>query len=182
MEDFVETVKSVIFPIVDFGKGCKRMGLSHIDKDGNARMVDVGEKENTKRRAVACGKIYMSEECFQIVAKGAMKKGDVLGVAQIAGIMGTKRTGDLIPLCHSLALTKSKVTFTLLEDEHGILGRCEVTCEGKTGVEMEALTGVSIALLTVYDMCKGVDKSMHMEEIFLLEKEGGKSGRYERSV
>lgn len=158
------------------------MGLTHIDGEGNAVMIEVGDKKSTSRRARAQGKIYMSRACMQMVKDGSAKKGDVLGVAQIGGIMATKKTADLIPLCHSLALTNSKVTFSLLEEENAILATCQVTCEGKTGVEMEALTGVSIALLTIYDMCKAVDKGMTIGEIVLLEKEGGKSGHYERPV
>ena len=152
------------------------MEFTHFDEAGNARMVDVGDKDETKREAVAKGSIFMSPECLRMVAEGSMKKGDVLGVAQVAGIMATKRTADLIPLCHVLALTKSQVEFTLLEERHTIRARCTVSCDGKTGVEMEALTGVSVALLTVYDMCKAVDKRMVLSDIRLLEKHGGKSG------
>ena len=139
--------------------------FTHVDAAGNARMVDVGEKAVTHRTAVAVGRVTMSPECFAAVAEGRAKKGDVLGVAQVAGIMATKRTSDLIPLCHTLLLTKSAVEFTL-------------RCEGQTGVEMEALTGVSVALLTVYDMCKAMDKRMTLGEIHLVEKHGGKSGDF----
>lgn len=152
--------------------------FSHMDEAGNARMVDVGQKEITSREAVAAGRIYMSDTCFSMVQDGTMKKGDVLTVAQIAGIMGAKKTSDLIPLCHILALTKCAVTFSLIPEEHAIEARCLVRCQGRTGVEMEALTGVSIALLTVYDMCKAVDKSMHIEQVHLIEKKGGKSGHF----
>lgn len=141
-------------------------------------MVDVSGKNITSRTATAVGKIYMSAECFALVQSGAMKKGDVLGVAQVAGIMGTKRTAELIPLCHILNLTKSAVTFRLIPEESAIEASCTVSCDGKTGVEMEALTGVSVALLTVYDMCKAADKRMVMGDIHLVEKRGGKSGDF----
>lgn len=152
--------------------------FSHIDEAGDARMVDVGQKEITAREAVAVGRIYMSDTCFSMVQAGTMKKGDVLTVAQIAGIMGAKKTSDLIPLCHILALTKCDVTFSPVPEDRAIEARCLVRCQGRTGVEMEALTGVSIALLTVYDMCKAVDKNMHIEQVHLVEKKGGKSGHF----
>ncbi len=155
------------------------MELTHIDPAGNARMVDVGDKPDTRRTAVAEGFITMSPDCFAVIADGRAKKGDVLGVAQVAGIMATKHTADLIPLCHRLNLTKSAVTFTLLEDRHAIRAECTVQCIGPTGVEMEALTGVSTALLTVYDMAKALDRSMRIDGIRLLEKSGGKSGHYQ---
>lgn len=154
------------------------MEFTHMDASGNARMVDVSEKQITSRRAVAMGRIQMSSECFALVAAGRMKKGDVLGVAQVAGIMAAKRTSDLIPLCHPLPLTKLDLTFELIEETNEIEARCTACCDGKTGVEMEALTGVSTALLTVYDMCKAVDKRMVIKEIHLLEKQGGKSGEF----
>ena len=144
-------------------------GFTHFNEDGNAVMVDVGEKAETKREALASGVIRMSEECFQKVKEGSMKKGDVLGVARIAGIMGAKKTAELIPLCHLLNLTKVEI--------HVL---CTVKTEGKTGVEMEALTGVNTALLTIYDMCKAVDRGMEIREIHLLEKSGGKSGKWVR--
>lgn len=154
------------------------MGLTHIDANGNAVMVDVGEKATTKRTAVAVGRISMSDACFATVRDGTSKKGDVLAVAQVAGIMATKRTYELIPLCHVLNLTKSAVTFRLLPEEHQVEATCTVSCEGKTGVEMEALTGASVALLTVYDMCKAIDKRMVIEQVRLVEKHGGKSGDF----
>lgn len=154
------------------------MPLTHIDANGNAVMVDVGEKAVTSRTAVAAGRIRMSPACFDIVKNGEARKGDVLGVAQVAGIMATKRTSELIPLCHTLLLTKSAVEFTLFEASCEIEARCTVHCDGKTGVEMEALTGVSVALLTIYDMCKAVDKRMVLSDIHLLEKHGGKSGDF----
>lgn len=155
------------------------MQLTHIDAAGNANMVDVGEKPDTRRTAVAEGFITMSPDCFAIIAAGRAKKGDVLGVAQVAGIMATKHTADLIPLCHRLNLTKSAVAFELLEERHAIRAECTVQCIGPTGVEMEALTGVSTALLTVYDMAKALDRAMRIDGIRLLEKSGGKSGHYQ---
>lgn len=153
--------------------------FTHFDNQGNAIMVDVSEKQETAREATATGKIQMSEHCFQLVKDGGMKKGDVLSVARIAGIMGAKKTAELIPLCHILNLTKVEIQFELLEEEAAVAAFCTVKTTGRTGVEMEALTGVNIALLTIYDMCKAVDKSMIMSEIRLLKKSGGKSGDWE---
>ena len=159
-------------------------GFTHFNEDGNAVMVDVGEKAETKREALASGVIRMSEECFQKVKEGSMKKGDVLGVARIAGIMGAKKTAELIPLCHLLNLTKVEIDFEYLEEEHEdtlcVDAVCTVKLRGQTGVEMEALTGVNTALLTIYDMCKAVDRGMEIREIHLLEKSGGKSGKWVR--
>ena len=146
-------------------------GFTHFDASGHAVMVDVSEKQETQREATAKGKIYMSPECFALVKAGEMKKGDVLGVARIAGIMGAKKTSELIPLCHILNLSKAEITFTYLEE-----AACTAKTVGKTGVEMEALTGVNIALLTIYDMCKAVDKAMRISDIRLCRKTGGKSG------
>lgn len=154
------------------------MPFTHLNEKGEAIMVDVTDKAVTHRTAVASGCISMSAECYQAVKEGSAKKGDVLGVARVAGIMATKRTADLIPLCHVLALTKCAVDFTLDDESHSITARCTVQCEGKTGVEMEALTGVSTALLTVYDMCKAMDKRMVISDIHLCEKQGGKSGDF----
>ena len=154
--------------------------FTHIDSKGDAVMVDVSGKTITARTAVACGRIAMSRDCYEAVKAGAMKKGDVLGVARIAGIMGAKRTSDLIPLCHILNLTKCGVEFMFHDDTSEIEGRCMVKCDGKTGVEMEALTGVSVALLTVYDMCKAVQKDMVITDIRLLSKTGGVHGDYFR--
>lgn len=151
--------------------------FTHFNSQGEAIMVDVSDKKETKREAEASGTIRMSEECFELVKSGGMKKGDVLGVARIAGIMGAKRTSDLIPLCHILNLSKVEISFSFLEGNK-IEVRCIVKTEGKTGVEMEALTGVNIALLTIYDMCKAVDKGMELGEIHLLHKSGGKSGEW----
>ena len=153
--------------------------FTHIDSKGDAVMVDVSGKTITARTAVACGRIAMSRDCYEAVKAGAMKKGDVLGVARIAGIMGAKRTSNLIPLCHILNLTKCGVEFMFHDDTSEIEGRCTVKCDGKTGVEMEALTGVSVALLTVYDMCKAVDKRMCIKDIHLVEKIGGKSSHFQ---
>ena len=150
--------------------------FTHVDAAGNARMVDVGEKAVTHRTAVAVGRVTMSPECFAAVAEGRAKKGDVLGVAQVAGIMATKRTSDLIPLCHTLLLTKSAVEFTLHPEEHSIEAECTVRCEGQTGVEMEALTGVSKWLSIL--RCKAIDKRMTLSGIHLVEKHGGKSGDF----
>ena len=154
------------------------MNFTHIDHQGNAVMVDVSQKAFTARTASACGRIRMSRECYQAVEAGTAKKGDVLGAAQIAGIMGAKQTADLIPLCHRLNLSKASVSFRLLPELPGVEAVCTVKCTGQTVVEMEALTGVNIALLTIYDMCKAIDKRMVMEDIHLLEKHGGKSGDF----
>ena len=154
------------------------MDFTHIDRNGNAVMVDVSEKAATERTAVARGRIRMSRQCFEAVKNRTAKKGDVLGVAQIAGIMASKHTADLIPLCHRLNLTKCEIAFTFLEEERSIQAVCTVRCAGPTGVEMEALTGASTALLTIYDMCKAIDKRMVISDIHLLKKQGGKSGDF----
>ena len=154
------------------------MEFTHFDRDGNAVMVDVGGKEDTDREAVARGSIFMSRECLDMVIGGSMKKGDVLGVARVAGIMGAKKCSELIPLCHLLNLTKLHIDFEVIQDNCEIVARCTAKTVGKTGVEMEALSGVSVALLTVYDMCKAVDKSMEIGQIYLEEKTGGKSGNF----
>jgi len=133
-------------------------GLTHFDNQGNAWMVDVGDKSETDRVAVAHGMIYVNEQVFAAIKEGTAKKGDVLGVARVAGIMGAKKTSDLIPLCHILLLTKCSVEFVLHEDILAVEAVCTVKTHGKTGVEMEALTGVNVALLTVYDMCKAMDR------------------------
>ena len=156
--------------------------LTHFDAEGNAVMVDVSGKPITNREATAHGIITMNEEAFAAVKSGTVKKGDVLGVARVAGIMATKRTSDLIPLCHPLPLTKVQLDFALLEDRHAVEARCTVKTSGVTGVEMEVLTGVSTALLTIYDMCKAVDKGMELGEIYLEQKTGGKSGTYCRAA
>ncbi len=152
--------------------------LTHFDDQGRAIMVDVGAKAETRRVAVAAGVIRMQAQTLERIRAGDTKKGDVLGVARLAGIMGSKRTADLIPLCHPLALTRVGVEFDIDLPGHGIV--CTATAEtvGRTGVEMEALTAVSVALLTIYDMCKAVDRGMVIENIRLLEKLGGKSGHW----
>ena len=152
--------------------------FNHFDEAGNAIMVDVTGKEPTYRTAMAEGTIKVTPPILAAITGRTAAKGDVLGVARVAGIMATKRTSDLIPLCHVLALTKCAVDFTLEDESHSITARCTVQCEGKTGVEMEALTGVSTALLTVYDMCKAMDKRMVISDIHLCEKQGGKSGDF----
>ena len=154
------------------------MEFTHFDENGNALMVDVSEKAETKREATARGSIYMSPQCLKKVEDRTMAKGDVLGVARVAGIMGAKKTSELIPLCHLLNLTKLTVDFTIKEETNEIEAVCTARTTGKTGVEMEALTGVNIALLTIYDMCKAVDKSMEMGNIYLEHKSGGKSGEF----
>ena len=157
------------------------MEFTHFDPGGKAWMVDVSEKKDTQREAVAEGRIRMSRECFDRVAAGTMEKGDVLGAARIAGIMGAKKTSELIPLCHILNLTKVSVNFDLNPEQREIRAACTAKTVGKTGVEMEALTGVSCALLTIYDMCKAVDKTMEIGEIRLVRKSGGKSGDFGNS-
>ncbi len=154
------------------------MELTHLDKNGNAVMVDVSEKEVTHRTAIACGKILVSQEILASIKENTNKKGDVLAVARVAGIMAAKRTSELIPLCHLLMLTKCTVDFTINEEENYIEASCTVKTDGKTGVEMEALTGVQIALLTIYDMCKAIDKKMVITDVYLLSKSGGKSGEF----
>lgn len=150
--------------------------FTHIDAAGNAVMVDVSGKEITDREAIAEGRIKLNRECFLAVSAGRAKKGDVLSAAQLAGIMAAKRTWEFIPLCHMLSLTKVSVELSLLEETLEIKAVCTVKTSGETGVEMEALTGVSVALLTVYDMCKSMDKKMEISGIYLREKTGGKSG------
>ena len=152
------------------------MELTHFDEQGNARMVDVGEKAETQREAVAVGRIQMNEETYQAVQQGSMSKGDVLGVARIAGITGAKKTSDLIPLTHNINLTKVTLDFKLYPMTREIEASCTVRTFGRTGVEMEAITGVSIGLLTIYDMCKALDKGMEIGQIYLQKKTGGKSG------
>ena len=154
------------------------MEFTHFDEQGNARMVDVSEKEVTHRIAVAEGVISVSREVMDAIKGNNVKKGDVLTVAQVAGIMGTKRTPDLIPMCHPLSLTNAEVTYEVDDENCEIKAVCRAVTDGKTGVEMEALTGVSIALLTIYDMCKAIDKRMVIKDIHLVSKEGGKSGQF----
>ena len=152
--------------------------LTHFNEQGRAKMVDVTEKAVTHRTAVAAGEVHMSPETLEKIKSGAMKKGDVLAVAQVAGIQAAKHTWELIPMCHPLPLTGIDITFALTEDPCMVEIRAAVTCTGVTGVEMEALTAVSTAALTVYDMCKAVQRDMKITNIRLLEKSGGKSGDY----
>ena len=152
--------------------------FTHFDSNGNAIMVDVSEKDITKRVAIAKGVLQVNEEIMKAVKGGTVKKGDVLGVARVAGIMAVKNTSSLIPMCHPLMVQKCSVDFELDETNQTITTICEVKVDGKTGVEMEALTGASVALLTIYDMCKAIDKGMVMKEVYLVEKSGGKSGHY----
>jgi len=157
-------------------------GLTHFNAAGDAHMVDVGDKEITHRVAVAAGSISMFPETFAMVCAGTHKKGDVLGIARVAGIMASKRTSDLIPLCHPIGLTRLEVDFKFDEERHRV--HCQVRAEtrSQTGVEMEALIGLQIALATIYDMCKAVDRGMQMSGIRLLEKSGGKSGDYRAAI
>lgn len=154
------------------------MSLTHINASGYAKMVAIDEKSDTLRIAIATGEIKVSQETFERVKNGGIKKGDVLTVAQVAGIMGAKRTSELIPMCHPINLLGVDLSFDLLEDTHIIQVTSEVKVMGKTGVEMEALTAVTVATLTIYDMCKAVDKDMVIQNIYLKEKIGGKSGHY----
>jgi len=156
-------------------------GLSHFDEQGNAHMVDVSEKAFTDRIATAEGWVKMAKATYDIIAEGRAKKGDVIGVARLAGIMGAKKTPDLIPLCHPLPVTKVAVDLTLDPDLPGLRLTATVKTSGQTGVEMEALTAVSVTALTVYDMAKAVDKAMEIGGIRVTLKDGGKSGRYEAS-
>ena len=154
--------------------------LTHFNSTGDAHMVDVGNKSVTQRIAVAEGRITMQPQTLALILKGEAKKGDVLGVARIAGIMAAKKTADLIPLCHPLSLSKVSIDLTPMEAENLVHCRATVQTSGQTGVEMEALTAVQITLLTIYDMCKAVDKGMTIEGVRLLEKSGGKSGHWKR--
>lgn len=156
------------------------MEWTHLDEQGRARMVDVTEKGVTSRTALATGKIRVGPVVLKAITDRTVPKGDVLSVARIAGIMAAKQTSSLIPMCHPLPVTGCTVGFDLAEEEGLITASCEVRVEGRTGVEMEALTGVSVALLTIYDMCKALDKGMEIGEIRLERKTGGKSGTYER--
>ena len=156
--------------------------FTHFNQHGDAIMVDISKKAETAREAIAEGRISMNQECFDQLKAGSIGKGDVLGVARIAGIMGVRKTSELIPLCHLLSLTKAEIDFELEDETCSVRTICTVRTTGKTGVEMEALTGVQIALLTIYDMCKAVDKGMEMNGIHLCQKSGGKSGIYIRKA
>ncbi|HEX6735363.1 MAG TPA: cyclic pyranopterin monophosphate synthase MoaC [Azonexus sp.] len=152
--------------------------LTHFDSTGQAHMVDVGSKAETARTARAAGSIFMRPETLALIRDGSAKKGDVLGIARIAAIQASKRTGDLIPLCHPIALTRVAAEFSIDEAHSAV--HCEVTaeCFGRTGVEMEALTAATVGLLTIYDMCKAVDRGMRIDNVRLVEKKGGKSGHW----
>ena len=154
--------------------------FTHIDPSGHARMVNVGEKAETRRTAVAAGRVLVNRNTFELIRTGGCKKGDVLTVAQLAGIMGAKRTPDLIPLCHPIMISGVELKLELNETECAVDILATVSCSGQTGVEMEALTAVSAAALTVYDMCKAVQRDMIIDRIRLLKKTGGKSGTFER--
>ena len=156
--------------------------FTHFNQHGDAIMVDISKKTETAREAIAEGRISMNQGCFDQLKAGNIGKGDVLGVARIAGIMSAKKTSELIPLCHLLSLTKAEIDFELEDETCSVRTICTVRTTGKTGVEMEALTGVQIALLTIYDMCKAIDKGMEMNGIHLCQKSGGKSGIYVRKA
>ncbi len=152
--------------------------LTHFDATGQAHMVDVGAKTETARAACAAGSIVMRAETLNLIRQGNAKKGDVLGIARIAANQASKRTGELIPLCHPIALTRVAVEFVIDDAAHAVHCNATAECIGRTGVEMEALTAASVGLLTIYDMCKAVDRGMRIENIRLLEKKGGKSGHW----
>ena len=152
--------------------------LTHFDAAGRAHMVDIGEKAVTQRVAIARGTICMKPETLALVKSGTAKKGDVIGIARIAAIQGAKRTADLIPLCHPIPITRVTVDFEIDEAANAVHCTATVACDGKTGVEMEALTAVQVGLLTVYDMCKAADRGMTMTDVRLMEKHGGKSGSF----
>lgn len=157
-------------------------GFTHFDENGAAVMVDVSDKEATQRVATAMGTIQVSAAVMEAVLGGTVKKGDVLGIARVAGIMAAKRTSELIPLCHILLLSNCQIEFETDAVQGRITAYCTVKTEGKTGVEMEAIVGVQIALTTIYDMCKAIDKEMVISNVCLLEKQGGKSGHFTRSL
>lgn len=152
--------------------------FTHVDENGDVSMVDVSAKASTQRHALATGSIRMNAACFEAVASHTHKKGDVLGAARIAGIMACKRTSELIPLCHPVQISHAALEFDFYPENLEIRVQCSVSCNGTTGVEMEALTGVSVALLTIYDMCKAIDKCMEMGDIYLEAKSGGRSGTF----
>jgi len=156
----------------------KAKELSHFNEEGRSRMVDVGDKEDTARIAIAEGEVVMRPETLKLINEGKISKGDVLAVAQVAGIMAAKQTSQIIPMCHPLMLTSVDLNFKINEEAHKIIIKSKVKTVGRTGVEMEALTAVAIAGLTIYDMCKAVDRGMTIKAIRLIEKAGGKSGHY----
>lgn len=154
--------------------------FTHFDEKGGARMVNVGSKETTDRKAVASGRVFMNRETLDLIRSGGIKKGDVLTVARVAGIMGAKRTSDLIPMCHNIPFDGIEMDLTLNSEQSCVEVQASVSCHGRTGVEMEALTAVSVACLTVYDMCKAVQKDMVISDIRLESKSGGIHGNYQR--
>jgi cyclic pyranopterin phosphate synthase len=156
------------------------MSLTHVDENGKARMVDISEKMTTAREAVASGSIYMNQRTLDMITEGTIPKGDVFSVARIAGIMASKRTSEMIPLCHQIPLDAVRIEFIIDIDKSCVRIESSARCSWKTGVEMEALTAVSVAALVIYDMCKAVDKEMEISGITLLKKTGGKSGEYIR--
>ena len=155
--------------------------LTHFNASGEAHMVEVGQQDVTQRSPIAEGRIFMLPDTLALIQQGNHKKGDVLGIARVAGIMAAKKTSDLIPLCHPIALTHVDIELSADDGMPGVYCQATVECKGVTGVEMEALTAVQISLLTIYDMCKAVDRGMHMEDIGLLKKSGGKSGSWNKS-
>ena len=157
------------------------MDFTHFNDEGRAFMVNVGDKDITQRKAIACGQIQVNSETFRLIKTGGIKKGDVLTVAQVAGIMGAKRTPDIIPICHPININGADISFLLDEENFIIEVKAEISCSGRTGVEMEALTAVSVALLTIYDMCKAVQKDMKIMNIHLISKLGGIHGDYEEN-
>lgn len=154
--------------------------LTHFNQSGEAHMVDVGDKQETQRTAVTEGRIFMRPETLALIQRGDHKKGDVLGIARVAGIMAAKKTADLVPLCHPLALTHVNIELTVEPEQSAVHCVATVKTRGQTGVEMEALCATQVALLTIYDMCKAVDRGMSIEQVRLLEKAGGKSGHWQR--
>ena len=156
------------------------MKLTHINEQGRAKMVDVSNKEETLREAVACGNVYMKRETLQRINEGTIKKGDVLSVAQVGGIMGCKKTSDIIPMCHPIMISGCDISFNLNFDKNRVEITATVKNTGQTGVEMEALTAVTVAGLTIYDMCKAIDREMIISDVMLMKKSGGKSGLYQR--
>ncbi len=156
------------------------MELTHINEQGRAKMVDVSHKEESSREAVAYGNVYMKKETLERIREGTIKKGDVLSVAQVAGIMGSKKTSDIIPMCHPIMISGCDINFNLNFEENRVEIRATVKNTGQTGVEMEALTAVTLAGLTIYDMCKAIDREMIISDIVLMKKSGGKSGLFER--
>ncbi len=173
--------RSLFEPTIKMKYG-EAMELTHINENGEARMVDVHEKDDTYRVAKARGEIKLNNEAFELLKSGNAKKGDVLAAARIAGIMAAKKNYELIPLCHLIPLTKCQIDFEMDEGSNTVSSVCTACCVGKTGVEMEALQGVSVSLLTIYDMLKAIDREMVISNIMLMEKDGGKSGHFVRKL